>query len=51
MRQPVFGAPSRGRRSGVRAVLRISGDYIAHSKYMMIEGTYAGVRDSKWAMR
>ncbi|MEN3613146.1 phosphatidylserine/phosphatidylglycerophosphate/cardiolipin synthase family protein [Plantactinospora sp. ZYX-F-223] len=29
---------------------RISGDYIVHSKYMLIEGTYAGQKDSKWVM-
>ncbi|WDZ83770.1 phospholipase D-like domain-containing protein [Micromonospora cathayae] len=29
---------------------RISGDYIVHSKYMLIEGTYAGQRDTKWVM-
>ncbi|MEQ4306049.1 phospholipase D-like domain-containing protein [Plantactinospora sp. B6F1] len=29
---------------------RISGDYIVHSKYMLIEGTYAGKRDTKWVV-
>jgi HKD family nuclease len=29
---------------------RISGDHIVHSKYMLIEGTYAGTRNSKWVM-
>jgi hypothetical protein len=25
---------------------RIDGDYIVHSKYMLIEGTYAGLKDT-----
>lgn len=29
---------------------RISGDHIVHSKYMLIEGTYAGKKDTKWVM-
>ncbi|MBE1491421.1 phospholipase D-like domain-containing protein [Plantactinospora soyae] len=29
---------------------RIGGDHIVHSKYMLIEGTYAGTRNSKWVM-
>ncbi|GAA3435156.1 phospholipase D-like domain-containing protein [Kutzneria kofuensis] len=29
---------------------QIDGTYIVHSKYMLIEGTYAGERDSKWVM-
>ncbi|MFD2765524.1 phospholipase D-like domain-containing protein [Micromonospora eburnea] len=29
---------------------RISGTNIVHSKYMLIEGTYAGLRDTKWVM-
>jgi phosphatidylserine/phosphatidylglycerophosphate/cardiolipin synthase-like enzyme len=29
---------------------QISGDYIVHSKYMLIEGTYAGQRNSKWVV-
>ncbi|GAB3816823.1 phospholipase D-like domain-containing protein [Micromonospora zhanjiangensis] len=29
---------------------RISGDYIVHSKYLLIEGTYAGQKDTKWVM-
>ncbi|GAA3733974.1 hypothetical protein GCM10022225_15380 [Plantactinospora mayteni] len=29
---------------------RISGDYIVHSKYLLIEGTYAGQRDTKWVV-
>lgn len=29
---------------------RISGDYIVHSKYMLVEGTYAGLKDTKWVM-
>ncbi|MCP2256399.1 Phosphatidylserine/phosphatidylglycerophosphate/cardiolipin synthase [Streptoalloteichus tenebrarius] len=34
-----------------RIVLRqIDGNQIVHSKYMLIEGTYAGVKDSKWVM-
>ncbi|MEV4755967.1 phospholipase D-like domain-containing protein [Micromonospora sp. NPDC049559] len=28
----------------------IDGDYIVHSKYMLIEGTYAGKKDSKWVV-
>lgn len=29
---------------------RLSGDYIVHSKYMLIEGTYAGQRNTKWVI-
>lgn len=29
---------------------RISGDRIVHSKYLLIEGTYAGQRDTKWVV-
>jgi phosphatidylserine/phosphatidylglycerophosphate/cardiolipin synthase-like enzyme len=29
---------------------KITGDYIVHSKYMLIEGTYAGQKDTKWVM-
>ncbi|SCE76675.1 Phosphatidylserine/phosphatidylglycerophosphate/cardiolipin synthase [Micromonospora viridifaciens] len=29
---------------------RISGSYIIHSKYMLIEGTYRGLRDTKWVI-
>ncbi|MFD2768104.1 phospholipase D-like domain-containing protein [Micromonospora eburnea] len=29
---------------------RISGSYIVHSKYMLIEGTYRGLRDTKWVI-
>lgn len=29
---------------------RISGDHIVHSKYMLIEGTYAGKRNTKWVV-
>ncbi|MGY3517532.1 phospholipase D-like domain-containing protein [Micromonospora sp. PTRAS2] len=29
---------------------QITGDYIVHSKYMLIEGTYDGQRDTKWAV-
>ncbi|MFI2661779.1 phospholipase D-like domain-containing protein [Micromonospora carbonacea] len=29
---------------------QITGDYIVHSKYMLIEGTYDGQKDTKWAV-
>ncbi|WP_432955851.1 phospholipase D-like domain-containing protein [Micromonospora haikouensis] len=29
---------------------QISGDYIVHSKYMLIEGTYDGQKDTKWVV-
>ncbi|MEV0425624.1 phosphatidylserine/phosphatidylglycerophosphate/cardiolipin synthase family protein [Micromonospora sp. NPDC049836] len=29
---------------------RINGTYIVHSKYLLIEGTYAGLKDTKWVM-
>ena len=29
---------------------RISGSHIVHSKYMLIEGTYSGLRDTKWVI-
>ncbi|RGC70898.1 hypothetical protein C5N14_00155 [Micromonospora sp. MW-13] len=29
---------------------RISGDYIVHSKYLLIEGTYDGQKDTKWVV-
>jgi phosphatidylserine/phosphatidylglycerophosphate/cardiolipin synthase-like enzyme len=43
---------SRSHLSGHdRIVLyQIDGDYIVHSKYMLIEGTYAGQKDTKWVM-
>jgi len=45
-------AGSAGYLSGHdRIVLyQISGNYIVHSKYMLIEGTYAGQKDTKWVM-
>jgi phosphatidylserine/phosphatidylglycerophosphate/cardiolipin synthase-like enzyme len=45
-------AGSRGHLAGHdRIVLyQISGTYEVHSKYMLIEGTYAGKKDSKWVM-
>ncbi|SHF82441.1 phospholipase D-like domain-containing protein [Streptoalloteichus hindustanus] len=45
-------AGSRGHLSNHdRIVLRqIDGAQIVHSKYMLIEGTYAGVKNSKWVM-
>ncbi|MBP2322723.1 phosphatidylserine/phosphatidylglycerophosphate/cardiolipin synthase-like enzyme [Kibdelosporangium banguiense] len=43
---------SRGHLTGHdRIVLyQISGNYEVHSKYMLIEGTYAGKKDTKWVM-
>lgn len=32
------------------ALYHIDGTYIMHSKYMLIEGTYAGQRDTKWVI-
>ncbi|MGW1059528.1 phospholipase D-like domain-containing protein [Micromonospora rubida] len=29
---------------------KISGDYIVHSKYLLVEGTYDGQKDTKWVM-
>ncbi|MET0233243.1 MAG: phospholipase D-like domain-containing protein, partial [Kibdelosporangium sp.] len=45
-------AGSKGHLSGHdRIVLyQIDGTYEVHSKYMLIEGTYAGKKDTKWVM-
>jgi phosphatidylserine/phosphatidylglycerophosphate/cardiolipin synthase-like enzyme len=45
-------AGSRGHLAGHdRIVLyQIAGTYEVHSKYMLIEGTYAGKKDTKWVM-